>query len=105
MSAKAELLSLQQLRCFCATLELGSFTAAGFFGTLGLTAATGIPGLILGLLLTLIVAMFVQGTLNVMIEKVAYRPLRGAPKLAPLEGRLAGRCRAGRSGRACVDGR
>jgi DNA-binding transcriptional LysR family regulator len=25
---KAELLSLQQIRCFCATLELGSFTAA-----------------------------------------------------------------------------
>ena len=26
--SKAELLSLQQLRCFCATYELGSFTAA-----------------------------------------------------------------------------
>jgi DNA-binding transcriptional LysR family regulator len=26
--SKAELLSLQQIRCFCATLELGSFTAA-----------------------------------------------------------------------------
>jgi DNA-binding transcriptional LysR family regulator len=25
---KAELLSLQQIRCFCAALELGSFTAA-----------------------------------------------------------------------------
>ena len=28
MRTKAELLSLQQLRCFCAALELGSFTAA-----------------------------------------------------------------------------
>ena len=28
MRAKAELLSLQQIRCFCAALELGSFTAA-----------------------------------------------------------------------------
>jgi DNA-binding transcriptional LysR family regulator len=28
MQAKAELLSLQQIRCFCAALELGSFTAA-----------------------------------------------------------------------------
>ncbi len=28
MFSKAELLSLQQLRCFCATVELGSFTAA-----------------------------------------------------------------------------
>jgi DNA-binding transcriptional LysR family regulator len=29
VQSKAELLSLQQLRCFCAALELGSFTAAG----------------------------------------------------------------------------
>jgi DNA-binding transcriptional LysR family regulator len=28
MQTKAELLSLQQIRCFCATVELGSFTAA-----------------------------------------------------------------------------
>ena len=28
MGTKAELLSLQQIRCFCAALELGSFTAA-----------------------------------------------------------------------------
>jgi DNA-binding transcriptional LysR family regulator len=28
VQTKAELLSLQQIRCFCATLELGSFTAA-----------------------------------------------------------------------------
>src|SRR5204863_3778969 len=28
--------------------------------------------------------MIACGSLNVMIEKVAYRPLRGAPKLAPL---------------------
>ena len=29
-------------------------------------------------------AMLASGTLNVMIERVAYRPLRNAPKLAPL---------------------
>jgi branched-chain amino acid transport system permease protein len=63
---------------------LGSFVSAGFFGTLGLTAATGIPGLVVGLLVTLIVAMIALGVLNVMIERVAYRPLRNAPKLAPL---------------------
>ena len=28
--------------------------------------------------------MFVSGSLNVMIERVGYRPLRSAPKLAPL---------------------
>jgi branched-chain amino acid transport system permease protein len=63
---------------------IGSFTAAGLWGTLGLGLATGIGGLIGGLLVTLIVAMVVCGVLNVLIERVAYRPLRGAPKLAPL---------------------
>jgi branched-chain amino acid transport system permease protein len=63
---------------------IGSLVSAGFFGTIGLTAATGTPGLILGLLLTLVLAMVASGALNVMIERVAYRPLRSAPKLAPL---------------------
>jgi branched-chain amino acid transport system permease protein len=63
---------------------MGSFISAGLLGTLGLTAATGVGGLILGLILTLILAMLGSGLLNVMIERVAYRPLRTAPKLAPL---------------------
>jgi branched-chain amino acid transport system permease protein len=63
---------------------IGSFTAAGFFGTLGLTVGMGVPGLVFGLLLTLVVCMVVSGALNVMIERVAYRPLRNAPVLAPL---------------------
>src|SRR3954447_18153767 len=63
---------------------IGSFVTAGFFGTIGLTIATGTTGVVLGILLTLTLAMLVCGALNVMIEKVAYRPLRAAPKLAPL---------------------
>jgi branched-chain amino acid transport system permease protein len=63
---------------------IGSFISAGIFATLGLTSSTAMPGLILGLLATLILAMVGSGTLNVMIERVAYRPLRSAPKLAPL---------------------
>ncbi len=63
---------------------LGSFVSFGLWGTLGLTLATGPLGLVLGLLVTLIIAMLVCGSLNVMIERVAYRPLRSAPKLAPL---------------------
>jgi branched-chain amino acid transport system permease protein len=63
---------------------IGSLVSAGLFGTLGLTAATGVGGLVLGLLLILILAMLASGSLNTMIERVAYRPLRGAPKLAPL---------------------
>jgi branched-chain amino acid transport system permease protein len=63
---------------------IGSFVSVGLWATLGLTVATGPLGLIGGLLVTLIVSMFVCGSLNVLIERVAYRPLRGAPKLAPL---------------------
>jgi branched-chain amino acid transport system permease protein len=64
---------------------LGSLvTAAWFWGVIGLTESTAVIGLILGLLASLIVAMLSSGILNVMIERVAYRPLRAAPKLAPL---------------------
>ena len=63
---------------------IGSFTAAGLFGSLGLGLKTGTLGIIFGLLATLVVCMLTSGTLNVMIERVAYRPLRNAPKLAPL---------------------
>jgi branched-chain amino acid transport system permease protein len=63
---------------------IGSFTAVGFYGTLGLTPETGAIGLFLGLLVVLVISMITSGALNTMIERVAYRPLRGAPKLAPL---------------------
>jgi branched-chain amino acid transport system permease protein len=63
---------------------IGSFIAAGFFGTIGLAEDTGTGLLIIGLLITLPVAMLASGLLNTMIERVGYRPLRSAPKLAPL---------------------
>ncbi len=63
---------------------IGSFTAVGLWATLGLGLTTGALGLIGGLLVTLIIAMLVTGSLNVLIERVAYRPLRSAPKLASL---------------------
>jgi branched-chain amino acid transport system permease protein len=63
---------------------IGSFVAAGFWGSIGLGLATGTLPLILGLLVVLLVSMATCGLLNVMIERVAYRPLRNAPKLAPL---------------------
>ena len=46
-------------------------------------AAAGMPGWFL-LLLSLIAAIVVCSFLNFAIEKVAYRPLRNAPRLAPL---------------------
>src|SRR3954447_4227931 len=36
---------------------IGSFTAVGFYGTLGLTPETGIAGLLLGLLVVLVISM------------------------------------------------
>jgi branched-chain amino acid transport system permease protein len=63
---------------------IGSVVSAGFFGTVGLTTASGGAGLLFGLLLTLLVAMVASGSLNTMIERVGYRPLRSAPRLAPL---------------------
>jgi branched-chain amino acid transport system permease protein len=63
---------------------IGSFVAFGFAGTIGLTLATGPLGLVVGLLVTLLVCMLASGTLNVMIERVAYRPLRNAPHLTAL---------------------
>ena len=43
----------------------------------------GTPGYII-LIISLLIACVVAGTLNFVIEKVAYRPLRNSPKLAPL---------------------
>ena len=63
---------------------LGAFVSFALWGELGLHPDTATVSLILGLLVSLIVAMLVSGSLNVMIERVGYRPLRGAPKLAPL---------------------
>jgi branched-chain amino acid transport system permease protein len=63
---------------------IGSFVSVGLWGTLGLTLTTGPLGLIGGLLVTMVVAMIACGSLNALIERVAYRPLRNAPKLAPL---------------------
>ncbi|MGH2942069.1 MAG: branched-chain amino acid ABC transporter permease [Solirubrobacteraceae bacterium] len=63
---------------------IGSFVAFGLWGTFGLSEGMGVPGMIAGLLAAMLAAMVVCGLLNVMIERVAYKPLRNAPKLAPL---------------------
>jgi branched-chain amino acid transport system permease protein len=63
---------------------IGSFVSFSLWGTLGLAVATGTVGLVGGLILVLIIAAVTCGVMNVMIERVAYRPLRSAPKLAPL---------------------
>jgi branched-chain amino acid transport system permease protein len=49
---------------------------------LGVTSAS--PGAFLALIATLVVAMFFGAAINTTAERVAYRRLRRAPKLAPL---------------------
>ena len=63
---------------------LGSFAAYSLIISIGLTVSTATVPLFFGLLLILFLCMIACGTLNTMIERVAYRPLRNAPKLAPL---------------------
>jgi len=63
---------------------IGSFVCVSIWATLGVTETTATGGTILAILVGLVIAMVASGTLNVMIERVAYKPLRNAPKLAPL---------------------
>jgi len=64
---------------------IGSFTAQQIWGgILGVGLATSTWGIVGGIAAALIGTMLVCGTINVLIEKVAYKPLRNAPKLAPL---------------------
>lgn len=63
---------------------IGSFVTLALFTSFGLSAATVIPLLIGGVLATLVISSVASGVLNTMIERAGYRPLRDAPKLAPL---------------------
>jgi branched-chain amino acid transport system permease protein len=49
-----------------------------------LSAATPVPELVGAILIVIVVTMVVSAAINVTIERIAYRPLRHAPKLAPL---------------------
>jgi branched-chain amino acid transport system permease protein len=51
--------------------------------TVTLLAGSGLPGWVL-MLISLVAAIVVCTVLNFTIEKIAYRPLRNAPRLAPL---------------------
>ena len=62
---------------------IGSFVSYAFWTSIGLSLTTSTLGLVGGLLLTLVVAMLVCALLNVMIERVGYRPLRNAPVWRP----------------------
>ena len=63
-------------------LMVGALTSWTIIGIMQ-AAMPGTPGWII-LLIAMLIAFVVCATLNFVIEKVAYRPLRNAPKLAPL---------------------
>lgn len=63
-------------------LMVGALTSWTLIGWMS-SAWAGMPGWLLLLVATLI-AMVVCGALNYAIEKLAYRPLRNSPRLAPL---------------------
>ncbi len=63
-------------------LMVGALTSWTVIGVLQ-EYAPAMPGWLM-LLIALICACIVAATLNFAIEKIAYKPLRGAPKLAPL---------------------
>ncbi len=63
---------------------IGSFVALIAIVALGISAATGFGLLILALILVIVIAMVFAGVYNWTVERVAYRPLRGSFRLAPL---------------------
>jgi branched-chain amino acid transport system permease protein len=63
---------------------IGSFVSVSIWQTLGVTPDNSIVAILGSMLVGLVLAMLASGSLNVMIERVAYKPLRNAPRLAPL---------------------
>jgi branched-chain amino acid transport system permease protein len=63
---------------------VGAFVALISIVALGLTASTGFFVLLLALVLVLVIAMVFASIYNWTVERVAYRPLRGSFRLAPL---------------------
>ncbi|HET6509224.1 MAG TPA: branched-chain amino acid ABC transporter permease [Baekduia sp.] len=63
---------------------IGAFVSLSLWQTFGVTADTGLALIVVSIVVFLLLAMTASATLNVLIERAAYRPLRGAPKLAPL---------------------
>ena len=63
----------------------GSFVSWWLLTTLGFSGAINDPLLLVGILvLAFAVSMLVMGVVGVVIERLAYRRLRNAPRLAPL---------------------
>jgi len=62
----------------------GMISGTMLISVFGLTASSSTGFLVVAILGSLAVAMVACGLINATIEMIAYRPLRGAPRLAPL---------------------
>jgi branched-chain amino acid transport system permease protein len=62
----------------------GMISSTFIISVFSLETSASAGSLIPAILVTLIAAMLICGVLNATIERIAYRPLRGAPRLAPL---------------------
>jgi branched-chain amino acid transport system permease protein len=63
---------------------VGGFISLIALVVIGITGASGAGAIILSLLIVVIIAMIIAAAFNWTIERVAYRPLRGSFRLAPL---------------------
>ena len=63
---------------------LGAFISLPLLGVFGLKEGSSGLAVTFGLLAVFVIVMAVNGGINVAIERVAYRPLRNSPRLAPL---------------------
>ncbi len=63
---------------------VGAFIALIVITALGLTVSTGLGLMILALILVLVCAMIIASAYGWTVERLAYRPLRGSFRLAPL---------------------
>ncbi len=63
---------------------LGAYIGAALLGFFATNESTLTAGNLVGLIIVVPVVMLIMGSINVGIERIAYRPLRNAPRLAPL---------------------
>ena len=63
---------------------IGSMMGMQLIVSAGVTADSGLFAKVAIIVLALVLCMAIYATINVVIEKIAYKPLRDAPPLAPL---------------------
>jgi branched-chain amino acid transport system permease protein len=63
---------------------LGAFASLTIIGAFGITDSSSLLASLPAILLALLFSIFLCAGLNILTERYAYRPLRNAPRLAPL---------------------